>query len=160
AARRAGHVIGWRARVRARAGARGDRGRRRRRLHRNTSGSRQGAIRRTQHGAAQGDGAAPGAPHRIRQARQGMISDPSVSRVLGRSWLIIFVTSLCFRAVDPAIPQIAQGFVMDAETVALLSTAFALPYAIMQPLLGAFADSFGKTRTMTVCILLVMVWSF
>jgi len=89
-----------------------------------------------------------------------MTSDPSVSRVLGTTWLIIFVTSLCFRAVDPAIPQIAQGFVMDAGTVALLSTAFALPYAIMQPLLGAFADAFGKTRTMTVCILLVMVWSF
>src|SRR5262249_28353658 len=160
AARRAGHVVGRRARVCARAGARGDRSRRRRRVHRDPPGPRQGAVRRTQHGAAQGDGAAAGAPHRIRQARQGMTSDPSVSRVLGTTWLIIFVTSLCFRAVDPAIPQIAQGFTMDATTVALLSTAFALPYAIMQPLLGAFADAFGKTRTMTVCILLVMVWSF
>ena len=89
-----------------------------------------------------------------------MTAGASVSRVLGVTWLIIFSTSLCFRAVDPAIPQIAQGFAMDASTVALLSTAFALPYAIMQPLLGAFADAFGKTRTMTVCILFVMVWSF
>jgi 2-dehydro-3-deoxyphosphooctonate aldolase (KDO 8-P synthase) len=51
-----GHVFRRRARVRAGAGARRCRGRRRRRLHRDPPGARQGALRRSQHGAAQGDG--------------------------------------------------------------------------------------------------------
>ena len=53
-----GDVLGRRARVRAGAGARGGGGRRRRRLHRDPSGPRQRAVRRAEHGAAQGDGAA------------------------------------------------------------------------------------------------------
>ena len=69
AAGRAGHVVGRRARIRAGAGARRGRGRRRRRLHRDASGSRQGAVRRAEHGAAQGHGglaahAAGVRPHR------------------------------------------------------------------------------------------------
>jgi predicted MFS family arabinose efflux permease len=53
------------------------------------------------------------------------------------------------RAVDPVIPRIADHFAMDLHTVALLATAFSLPYAIMQPVLGGLADAFGKTRLMT-----------
>ena len=56
AAGRAGHLVGRRARVRAGAGARRGRGRRRRRVHRDASGSGQGAVRRAEHGAAQGHG--------------------------------------------------------------------------------------------------------
>ena len=51
-----GDLLRRRARIRPGAGARRRRGRRRRRLHRNPSGSRPGAVRRAQHGAAQGDG--------------------------------------------------------------------------------------------------------
>ncbi len=36
-----------------------------------------------------------------------------------------------------------------------MSTAFTLPYALVQPLLGAAADHFGKTRLMTGCLLIV-----
>ena len=36
--------------------------------------------------------------------------------------------------------------------MALLSTAFALPYALVQPVLGALADTFGKARLMNVAI--------
>src|SRR5262245_18586324 len=74
---------------------------------------------------------------------------PSVNRVLGTSMLAIFATTLFVRALDPVIPPIARDFNTDPATVALLSTAFALPYAIMQPLLGGLADAFGKTRLMT-----------
>jgi predicted MFS family arabinose efflux permease len=74
---------------------------------------------------------------------------PPVARVLGLSMAAVFATTLFVRAVDPVIPRIADHFAMDPHTVALLATAFALPYAIMQPVLGGLADAFGKTRLMT-----------
>src|SRR6185312_1385775 len=40
---------------------------------------------------------------------------------------------------------------------ALLSTAFTLPYALVQPLLGALADMFSKTRLMLLCLACVTV---
>ena len=39
-------------------------------------------------------------------------------------------------------------------TAALLSTGFTLPYALVQPLLGALADMFSKTRLIAVCMLI------
>ena len=77
------------------------------------------------------------------------VRPPSVTRVLGLSMLAVFATTLFVRAVDPVIPRIAEHFAMDPHTVALLATAFSLPYAIMQPVLGGLADAWGKTRLMT-----------
>ena len=53
------------------------------------------------------------------------------------------------------IPQIAHDLAVDVKTAALLSTAFTLPYALMQPLLGSVSDFFGKTRMMNVSLLAV-----
>lgn len=69
--------------------------------------------------------------------------------------LAVFSTSLFFRAVDPIIPQIAADLREPVGSVALLATAFALPYALMQPALGALADVLGKTRVLFVCLVLV-----
>src|ERR1700732_3124225 len=82
---------------------------------------------------------------------------PSTQRVLGLSMLAVFATTMFFRAVDPVVPQIADYFVIDSHTVALLATAFSLPYAIMQPVLGGLADAFGKTRLMTWSLLALVV---
>src|SRR5690349_15341264 len=82
---------------------------------------------------------------------------PSVSRVLGLSMLAVFATTLFVRAVDPIIPRIADHFAMDPHTVALLATAFSLPYAIMQPVLGGLADAWGKTRLMTWSLVALVV---
>ncbi len=82
---------------------------------------------------------------------------PSARRVLGLSMLAVFATTLFFRAVDPVVPQIADYFVIDSNTVALLATAFSLPYAVMQPVLGGLADAFGKTRLMTWSLLLLVI---
>ena len=140
AAGRAGRHIGWRARVRARACARGRRGRRRRRIHRDPSGSRQGAVRWPQHAAAEGDGAA------IAHARSSSIGWQSaeareieifMGRVLNLMAFVIFATTLFMRSVDPVIPQIASGLNVTPTTAALLSTGFTLPYALVQPVLGA-----------------------
>jgi predicted MFS family arabinose efflux permease len=84
----------------------------------------------------------------------------SATRILTTVWLAVFSTSLFFRAVDPIIPQIALDLNEPVTSVALLATAFALPYALMQPLLGALADMLGKTRMMFYCLLIVTFSTF
>jgi len=70
---------------------------------------------------------------------------------------IAFSTSLFMRAIDPVVPQISGEFGMPAADVALLATAFALPFAIVQPLLGPVGDFFGKTKLMIagMCLLVL-----
>jgi predicted MFS family arabinose efflux permease len=65
---------------------------------------------------------------------------------------VIFAGTLNTRMVDPVIPQIALDLGVEASTAALLSTAFAVPYALIQPVLGAIADTYGKKRMMAACM--------
>jgi predicted MFS family arabinose efflux permease len=51
--------------------------------------------------------------------------------------------------------MIAADLAIDVKTAALLSTAFALPYALIQPVLGVTSDFFGKTRLMNACVLVM-----
>jgi predicted MFS family arabinose efflux permease len=74
--------------------------------------------------------------------------------------LIVFVTSLFTRSVDPVVPLIADGLTVQVGTAALLSTAFALPYALVQPPLGALADMMSKTRLMSICLVLLVLSAF
>jgi len=69
-----------------------------------------------------------------------------------RLGFIGFVTALSARCVDPIVPFIADGLRVDPAAVALLSTAFALPFALAQPVLGPLADMAGKIRLMIVCL--------
>jgi predicted MFS family arabinose efflux permease len=71
--------------------------------------------------------------------------------------LVVFVTSLFTRSVDPVVPLIADGLVVQVGTAALLSTAFALPYALVQPVLGALGDMMSKTRLMTVSLIILVL---
>jgi predicted MFS family arabinose efflux permease len=80
----------------------------------------------------------------------------NVSRVLSVSMLAVFASTFFMRALDPVIPPIAADLATDPATVALLSTAFALPYSVVQPVLGALADRFGKTRLMTISLVALM----
>jgi predicted MFS family arabinose efflux permease len=75
--------------------------------------------------------------------------------VLNLMAFVIFATTLFMRSVDPVIPQIASGLNVTPATAALLSTGFTLPYALVQPVLGALADMFSKTRLIAVCMLVV-----
>lgn len=84
----------------------------------------------------------------------------SPRRILTTVWFAVFSTSLFFRAVEPIIPQIAADLREPVSSVAMLATAFALPYALIQPVLGAAADVFGKTRIMFVCLVLVTAATF
>jgi len=47
--------------------------------------------------------------------------------------------------------MIAGDLAVDVRTAALLSSAFTLPYALVQPVLGVTGDLIGKTRLMNAC---------
>lgn len=74
--------------------------------------------------------------------------------------LIAFGCTIFSRTVDPIVPQIAAGFDVLPSTAALLVTAYALPYAAVQPVLGALADVFGKARLMVVCLVIAVAATF
>ena len=57
---------------------------------------------------------------------------------------VIFATTLFMRSVDPVIPQIAQDLDVMTTTAAMLSTGFTLPYALVQPVLGALPTCSAK----------------
>lgn len=69
---------------------------------------------------------------------------------------IAFSTSLFMRAIDPVVPQISGEFGIPAADVALLATAFALPFAIVQPLFGPVGDFFGKTKLMLIAMVVLV----
>lgn len=78
-----------------------------------------------------------------------------MSRTLTIVSFVVFASALFGRSVDPVVPQLAISLRTDAATAALLTTAFALPFAIIQPLLGALADMFNKARLMLMCLTLL-----
>src|SRR5712672_1733273 len=83
------------------------------------------------------------------------IESPAIPAILKIVGLVVFASTIFTRAVDPLIPKIAADLAIDVKTAALLSTAFTFPYALVQPVLGAFGDHFGKTRLMNLCLLVV-----
>jgi predicted MFS family arabinose efflux permease len=75
-----------------------------------------------------------------------------MTRLLNLIAFVTFASSLFMRSTDPVVPQIAFGLNVEPATAALLTTAFTLPYALVQPLLGALADAFSKARLMLLCL--------
>ena len=82
-----------------------------------------------------------------------------MTRTLNLIALAVFAGALFIRSTDPIIPQIASGLNVDNSTAALLTTAFTLPYALIQPLLGALADMFSKMKLMLLCIFITTIAS-
>ncbi len=69
--------------------------------------------------------------------------------------LATFAASLSARALDPVLPHVADDFGVSIATAASFAAAFAFTFAIVQPVLGAAADLFGKARLMIVCLVLL-----
>ncbi|MXQ10925.1 MFS transporter [Microvirga makkahensis] len=63
-----------------------------------------------------------------------------------------FASTFSARAVEPMVGVIARDLNSSAQTIALLSAAFALPYAFIQPVLGPVGDALGKERVMKVAL--------
>ncbi|MCB8820720.1 MFS transporter [Microvirga rosea] len=68
-----------------------------------------------------------------------------------------FAGTFSSRAVEPMVGIIARDVAASPQTVALLSAAFALPYAFIQPILGPIGDALGKERVMKVALALLFV---
>ncbi|MEK9281347.1 MULTISPECIES: MFS transporter [unclassified Bradyrhizobium] len=66
-----------------------------------------------------------------------------------------FAAALSARALDPVLPHIAEDFSVSIATAAGFSAVFAFTFSIIQPLIGAAADLFGKTRLMIGCLALL-----
>src|SRR6201994_1379940 len=73
--------------------------------------------------------------------------------------LATFAASLSARALDPVLPHVADDFGISIAAAASFSAVFAFTFAIIQPVLGAAADLFGKARLMIVCLVLLGVAS-
>jgi MFS transporter, DHA1 family, inner membrane transport protein len=80
-------------------------------------------------------------------------------RLITHVSFIGFATALSARAVDPIIPPMALSLGVDPAKIALLSTAFTLPFAFVQPILGPIADLFGKVRIMMLCLVVIIAAS-
>jgi MFS transporter, DHA1 family, inner membrane transport protein len=81
---------------------------------------------------------------------------PALDRSVKRMILILavsgFASTSAGRSVEPLVGVIARDLRSDPHTVALLATAFALPYAFIQPILGPVADALGKERIFPICL--------
>lgn len=66
-----------------------------------------------------------------------------------------FASALSSRAMEPVLPLVANDFGVTVATAASLSAVVALTFAIVQPILGAAADMFGKPRLMIACLVLL-----
>jgi predicted MFS family arabinose efflux permease len=69
--------------------------------------------------------------------------------------LASFAAALSMRALDPVLPHVADELGVTIATAAGLSSALAFTFAIVQPVLGAAADLFGKARLMVFCLVLL-----
>ena len=69
--------------------------------------------------------------------------------------LASFAASLSVRALDPVLPHVAADFSISIAKAAGFSAVFAFTFAIIQPLIGAAADLFGKARLIIVCLALL-----
>ncbi|HEX2553274.1 MAG TPA: MFS transporter [Microvirga sp.] len=66
-----------------------------------------------------------------------------------------FASTFSSRALEPLVGVVARDLSSSVETVALLSAAFTLPYAFIQPILGPVGDALGKERVMKACLLVL-----
>ncbi|MEO8654434.1 MAG: MFS transporter [Ramlibacter sp.] len=63
-----------------------------------------------------------------------------------------FASSFSLRLIDPLILPVASHFAVATTQAAMLSPAYALPYALSQPFLGPISDRFGRLRCIRVCM--------
>ena len=74
--------------------------------------------------------------------------------------LFIFVlcglaSAISNRSLDPLITLLAREFDVPVATAALMSSAYAFPYAFSQPVLGPIGDFYGKSLVLKCCLWLL-----
>ena len=86
-----------------------------------------------------------------------MSSASPVSRLIALLALAVFSGALVTRLTDPLVAVLARDLGADTARAALLASAFALPFALVQPILGPIGDALGKRLVMTVAIGLLTI---
>ena len=81
-----------------------------------------------------------------------MISDSAVGRLIALLALAVFSGTLVTRLTDPLVAVLAQDLGGTTARAALLASAFALPFALIQPILGPVGDALGKRRVMSIAV--------
>src|SRR3954453_18939031 len=93
--------------------------------------------------------------HARRLDAGGLGMKPHMPPVLNIIALATFAASLSARALDPVLPHVADDFGVSIAAAASFAAVFAFTFAIVQPVLGAAADLFGKARLMIACLVLL-----
>ena len=88
-------------------------------------------------------------PHKVLRPHERM---PPAINIIS---IATFAASLSARALDPVLPHIADEFNVSIATAASFAAVFAFTFAVIQPVLGAAADLFGKARLMIACLVLL-----
>ncbi|UEM25054.1 MFS transporter (plasmid) [Skermanella mucosa] len=68
-----------------------------------------------------------------------------------------FASALSLRATDPLLPVLADDLGVTLREAALLASAYTLPYAIMQLVLGPVGDAIGKIRLIRISLAVLTV---
>ncbi len=91
-------------------------------------------------------------------ARQpAMASDPALGRLIALLALAVFPGTLVTRLTDPLVTVLARDLGGTTARAALLASVFALPFALIQPILGPVGDALGKRRVMAVAVGLLAI---
>jgi predicted MFS family arabinose efflux permease len=69
--------------------------------------------------------------------------------------LATFSAALSGRALDPVLPHVADDFAVSIATAASFASVFAFTFAVIQPVIGAAADLFGKAKLMIICLVIL-----
>lgn len=90
----------------------------------------------------------------------GSAAGQSGSLVYSLLLLFGFTSALAQRSLDPLTIRISADLSVAPETVALLSTAIAVPFALAQPVLGPLGDHFGKDKVIKGALWLLALSTF
>ncbi len=63
-----------------------------------------------------------------------------------------FASTISYRSLDPMLTMVASDFDISVRQAALLVSAYGLPYALTQPILGPVGDAYSKARLIKVCV--------
>jgi len=63
-----------------------------------------------------------------------------------------FAANIAIRILDPIVPVLAREFDVSVAVAALLASAYTLPYALGQPILGPLGDARGKAQVMSIAL--------
>lgn len=86
-----------------------------------------------------------------------MTGNSGTARLIAILALGVFAGTLVTRITDPLVIVLAQDLGAPAARVALLASAFALPFALIQPILGPVGDALGKRRVIALGLTVLSV---